>query len=71
MVDLLFDVDKIPSSKTCKTCKNKIFIQYYSGKKFWYCSVRKSGRTENGLLKIRLKNSACSFHKELNEHEMF
>ena len=32
-----------------------------------YCSVRKSKRTENGLLKIKCKNQACMLYKEIKE----
>ena len=49
--------------KTCKDCEHRqrhqcgsIVIQY--------CGIRKSNRTDNGLLKIKCKDKACSQFKE-------
>ena len=43
----------------CKDCKHPIGEEYRSGKRFYYCSIQRSNRTENGLKKIKLKDTAC------------
>lgn len=59
-ISMLFDLDTIPDKKeTCKDCKNKIRLQF-NNTGIYYCKVKKSGRTHNGLLKIKLKNKACN-----------
>ena len=44
---------------TCGKCKHNQAWQCNS-KVFHYCGIRKSKRTENGLLKIKCKDAACS-----------
>lgn len=64
----LFDVPEakqVPDNGlTCRDCDHRerwqcgsIVIQY--------CGVRKSNRTDNGLLKIRCKDKACTLFKPL------
>jgi len=47
---------------TCKTCENRQRWECNS-KVFQYCAVRKSNRTDNGLLKIKCKDLACELYK--------
>lgn len=47
---------------TCNSCEHRQRWQCNS-KVFQYCGVRKSNRTENGLLKIKCKDAACSLYK--------
>ncbi len=58
------EVKKIPIDKTCKDCEHR--QRWECGASiFQYCGVRKSNRTENGLLKIKCKTEACSQFKEI------
>lgn len=47
---------------TCNACQHRQRWQCNS-KVFQYCGVRKSNRTENGLLKIKCKDAACPLYK--------
>ena len=47
---------------TCNNCEHRQRWQCNS-KVFQYCGVRKSNRTENGLLKIKCKDAACPLYK--------
>ena len=47
---------------TCNSCKNRQRWQCES-KVIQYCGVRKSNRTENGLLKIKCKDAACTLYE--------
>lgn len=62
----LFDLteveNKLNPELTCNTCEHRQRWQCNS-KVVQYCAVRKSNRTENGLLKIKCKNAACSLYK--------
>jgi hypothetical protein len=49
--------------KTCKTCQHRQRWECDS-KVFQYCGVRKSNRTNNGLLKIKCKMVACFLYKK-------
>jgi hypothetical protein len=67
----LFDLPQAKSEQktvlTCLSCKhrqrwecNSVVVQY--------CGVRKSNRTENGLLKIKCKDAACvAYEPETSE----
>ena len=56
-------VPQIETQKnTCKTCEHRQRWECNS-KVFQYCGVRKSNRTENGLLKIKCKDAACPLYK--------
>jgi hypothetical protein len=69
--DTLFDLPQAKGSEdkklTCLSCKhrqrwecNSVVVQY--------CGVRKSNRTENGLLKIKCKDAACvAYEAETSE----
>jgi hypothetical protein len=60
----LFEIaDKKTSEKTCRTCAHRQRWEMNS-KIIQYCSVRKSNRTTNGLLKIKCKNKACELYEE-------
>ena len=60
----LFDIEEIkPTGNTCRHC---IHAQGWEcgSKVIYYCEIRKSNRTDNGLLKIKLKNIACAAFKK-------
>ena len=63
----LFNTDDLivekPKGKQCRTCK---YLQKWAcgGSFFFYCEIRKSNRTQNGLLKVKCKNEACNAYKE-------
>jgi len=61
----LFEIDpiKIEINKTCGDCEHRQRWECNS-KVFQYCGVRKSNRTNNGLLKIKCKDDACLQFKE-------
>lgn len=60
----LFEIEpkKEEITETCRTCKHRQRWKCNS-KVFQYCGVRKSNRTNNGLLKIKCKDKACSLHE--------
>ncbi|SFG56026.1 hypothetical protein SAMN05216383_12043 [Prevotella sp. KH2C16] len=51
------------STKFCRTC---LYRQRWEcgNSVIQYCSKRKSNRTFNGLLKIKVTNPACSFYED-------
>lgn len=73
-MELLFElpeqtelIQRIPDElkgKTCNTCVHRERHQM-GGSIIQYCGIRKSKRTENGLLKIKCKMQACSSYKKL------
>ena len=50
-------------TKFCRTCKHRERWQC-GGTWIQYCGVRKSKRTKNGLLKIKVTLPACALYKE-------
>lgn len=67
-MNTLFDFEQLSDKKSepkafCRTCEH---IQKWEcgGSYFFYCGVRKSNRTQNGLLKVKCKNEACNAYKE-------
>jgi hypothetical protein len=60
----LFDIPEQQTvvDKTCNTCQHRQRWECNS-KVFQYCGVRKSNRTDNGLLKIKCKDAACVQYK--------
>jgi len=58
--------DKNQPQKYCRTCEHRQRRQC-GGKVFQYCAVRRSRRTNNGLLKIRCKDEACHLYEVANE----
>jgi len=57
----LFDIPEVELPKPtafCRTCKHRQRWQC-GGSIIQYCGVRKSNRTFNGLLKIKVTNLAC------------
>lgn len=60
----LFDLPKPLKMNTCRKCINNQSWKCNS-KVFHYCGVRKSNRTENGLLKIKCKDIACTLFKPI------
>jgi hypothetical protein len=62
----LFEIEKQDPKviNTCLDCEYRERHQCNS-KVFQYCGIRKSNRTNNGLLKIKCKDAACSLFKEI------
>lgn len=61
----LFEVPPEEQTKDkCKSCKYFDWIEYYSGKKFFYCNAIYSGRTQNKKLKIKANQKACDIYKD-------
>ena len=46
---------------TCNTCEHRQRWEF-GASVFQYCSIRKSNRTSNGLLKIKCKDAACEVY---------
>jgi len=53
----LFEMPPLPDA-TCRTCRHRERWQC-GGTVIMYCNVIKSNRTQNGLKKIKVTNSAC------------
>jgi hypothetical protein len=63
----LFEIRE--NNRTCKECKHiQKWISQETGKTFYYCGARYSGRTNNKLLKTKLKNSSCGLF-EANKND--
>jgi hypothetical protein len=59
----IFHKDEVKKTNlTCNTCEHRQRWACNS-KIFQYCGVRQSNRTNNGLLKIKCKDTACSLYK--------
>lgn len=56
----------LDSKFTCNYCEHRQRWECNS-KVFQYCGVRKSNRTDNGLLKIKCKDAACHLFKPCNK----
>jgi hypothetical protein len=65
MEQTLFDLPNTAAAKPALTCNTCMHRQRWecNGKVFQYCGIRKSNRTENGLLKIKCKDAACPLYK--------
>jgi len=66
-VDLFSDAEFTPeqpekTGHTCNDCQHRQRWQC-GGRVIQYCGVRKSNRTDNGLLKIKCKDPACHLYK--------
>ena len=62
----LFDIEPIAPTRRpekCNTCRHLTWLDYDSGKRFFYCQIRKSKRTQNGLLKVKASREACDGYK--------
>lgn len=55
---MLFEQPPIKPANTCRNCENRQRHQC-GGSVIQYCGVRKSNRTFNGLLKIKVTDPAC------------
>ena len=62
LFDILPHVPQKPT-KFCRTCAHRQRWECES-KVIQYCAKRKSNRTFNGLLKIKVTNPACELYKE-------
>jgi len=59
---LLFEIEENKSFLTCNSCKHR--QRWECGSKIiQYCGVRKSNRTENGLLKIKCNLKSCALYE--------
>lgn len=58
---MLFEQEK--TKDTCRTCIHRQRWQC-GGRVIQYCGIRKSNRTENGLLKIKVTTPACFNYKK-------
>ena len=56
-------VDPPKPKRFCRTCKHRQPWEC-GARVIQYCGVRKSNRTYNGLLKIKVTNSACMAYEE-------
>ena len=54
------DIKNKNNDKKCKQCEHFYILEYGSGKRFFYCNLIKSNFTENGMLKVKAKQEACS-----------
>lgn len=62
-LEIFSDVKNVEPTETCLTCVHR--ERHECGASIiQYCGVRKSNRTENGLLKIRCKDAACAAYKK-------
>lgn len=61
----LFEVEPedIKPTAFCRTCEHRQRWQC-GGKIIQYCGVRKSNRTDNGLLKIKVTMPSCISYKK-------
>lgn len=62
----LFNVPITESGNTCRTCEHRQRWECNS-KVIQYCGIRKSNRTDNGLLKIKCKDAACQLYTPENK----
>lgn len=60
----LFIIEETYHNFTCNSCEHRQRWRCNS-KVFQYCGVRKSKRTDNGLLKIKCKDAACPLYKPI------
>jgi hypothetical protein len=59
----LFEVEEKPIELTCRSCEHRERHQC-GGSIIQYCGIRKSNRTQNGQLKIKVTMAACSQYKK-------
>lgn len=64
-MNALFEIKPKFPDTTCFHCENRQRHEK-GGSIIQYCGVRKSNRTENGLLKIKAKNPACEQFETIN-----
>ena len=62
MSDLFENLKICEKTETCFTYEHRQRWDFNS-RHIQYCAVRKSNRTDNGLLKIKCKNIACGKYK--------
>lgn len=58
----LFEIEKSKPESVCRLCVFRQVLNY-SNTSFSYCIKQKSGRTENGLKKIKAKDPSCGLFK--------
>lgn len=62
-MNLLFNIPEQPPTAFCRSCVNRQRWTF-GNTVIQYCGVRKSNRTENGLLKIKVTMPACEAYKK-------
>lgn len=62
--NVMDDLLKSETTDTCRHCENRQRHQC-GGSIIQYCGVRKSNRTYNGLLKIKVTDKACLLFKKV------
>lgn len=65
MDNMLFDIPPTEPGKPAITCRSCVHRQRWQcgGSIIQYCAARKSNRTDNGLLKIKVTDAACPLYK--------
>lgn len=66
MTDLFNNYGYVEPDKPIRFCRTCAHRQPWEcgGRTIQYCGVRKSNRTSNGLLRIKVTTSACLAYKE-------
>jgi hypothetical protein len=63
-METLFLIEAKFAEKFCRTCEHR--ERHHCGSKvIQYCGIRKSNRTDNGKMKIKVNLPACLFYKEV------
>lgn len=62
-MEKLFEIEPTFPDKFCRTCQHRERHQC-GGRIIQYCGLRKSNRTDNGQLKIKVNMPACEQYKE-------
>lgn len=65
----LFDLPPTTPGKPANTCGSCAHRERHQcgGSVIQYCGVRKSNRTDNGLLKIKVTDPACALFEKVKE----
>lgn len=64
----LFEIEPKEKGLTCRTCEHRQRWQC-GGTVIQYCGLRRSARTDNGLLKIKVTTPACAGYKPQTKSE--
>jgi len=65
-METLFELPEAIKHETCRTCKHRERHQF-GNTIIQYCGIRKSNRTDNGMLKIKCKMMACLGFEDKNK----
>lgn len=64
-MNMLFEIQETKPNETCRSCEHRERWRC-GGSIIQYCGVRKSNRTENGKLKIKVTMPACPLYKKVS-----